>query len=116
MPVKNGTKGAKVKPKSAENYRHPESQSLMCPEVGTQAQFKKNLPPKKYRYDDSLAPAPEWDGRNYAREHGEALIQQVLAATSLEDAKTAASKLKAISRPFLNWAGKAERLSFDVVW
>jgi adenine-specific DNA-methyltransferase len=114
MPVKNGTKRAKVKTKSAENYRHPESQSLMRPEVGTQAQFKKKLPPKKYRYDDSLAPALDWDGQNYARERGEALIQQVLEATSLEDAKTAASKLKAMSKPFLNWAGKAERLSFDV--
>jgi hypothetical protein len=37
MPVKNGTKRAKVKSKTAENYRHPESESLMRPEVGTQA-------------------------------------------------------------------------------
>src|SRR5437660_2768499 len=86
----------------------------MRPEVGTQAQFKKKLPPKKYRYDDSLSPALEWDGQNPARERGEALVRQVLESKSLEDAKAAASKLKAISQPFLNWAGKAERLSFDV--
>src|SRR5687768_5249080 len=33
----------------------------------------------------------------------------------MEEAKAAASKLKAMSKPFLNWAGKAERLSFDVL-
>lgn len=114
MPVKDGTKRAKAKPKTAENYRHPESESLMRPEVGTQAQFKKKLPPKKYRYDDSLSPALEWDGQNPARERGEALIAHVLEAGSLDQAKAAASKLKAMSKPFLNWAGKAERLSFDV--
>ncbi len=102
------------KTKPAKNYRHPESESPMRPEVGTQAQFKKKLPPKKYRYDDSLSPALDWDGRNPAREQGEALIRQALEAKTLEEAKAAASKLKAISKPFLNWAGKAERLSFDV--
>jgi len=86
----------------------------MRPDVGTQAQFKKKLPPKKYRYDDSLSPSLEWDGQNPARERGEALIREVLEAKTIEDAKAAASKLKAMSKPFLNWAGKAERLSFEV--
>jgi adenine-specific DNA-methyltransferase len=102
------------KTKTAKNYRHPESESPMRPEVGTQAQFKKKIPPKKYRYDDSLSPALEWDGQNPARERGEMLIRQTLEAKTLEEAKIAASKLKAMSKPFLNWAGKAERLSFDV--
>ena len=100
--------------KQAENYRHPESESLMRPDVGTQAQFKKKLPPKKYRYDDSLSPSLEWDGQNSAREKGEALIREVLEAKTIEEAKAAASKLKAMSKPFLNWAGKADRLSFEV--
>jgi len=34
MPVKSRTKRAKVNSKTAENYRHPESESLMRPEVG----------------------------------------------------------------------------------
>ena len=38
----------------------------------------------------------------------------MLEAKTVEEAKAAASKLKAMSKPFLNWAGKAERLSFDV--
>ena len=106
------TKPPKSKP--AKNYKHPESESPMRPEVGTQAQFKKKLPPKTYRYDSSLSPALDWDGKNPAREQGEALIQQTLDAKTLEEAKAAASKLKAMSKSFLNWAGKAERLSFDV--
>jgi len=107
-------KKAAKKTKPAKNYRHPEAESPMRPEVGTQAQFKKKKPPKTYKYDSSLSPAMEWDGQNAAREEGEALIREVLEAKDLEQAKAAASKLKALSKPFLNWGGKAERLSFDV--
>jgi adenine-specific DNA-methyltransferase len=95
-------------------YKYPEAKSLMRPEVGTQAQFKKKKSPKTYRYDSSLSPALDWDAKNPAREKGEQLIKQVLDAKTLEEAKAAASKLKSLSKPFLNWAGKAERLSFDV--
>ncbi|MFH1574425.1 MAG: site-specific DNA-methyltransferase, partial [Acidobacteriota bacterium] len=98
----------------AENYKYPESDQPMRPEVGTQAQFRKKKAPQTYRYDSSLSPALDWDGRNPAREQGEALIRQVLDAATIEQAKAAAEKLKALGKPFLNWAGKAERLSFDV--
>jgi adenine-specific DNA-methyltransferase len=101
-------------PQHAENYSHPEAKSLLRPDVGTQAQFKKKKPPMTYRYDSSLSPALEWDGQNPTREQGEALIQEILDAEALEGAKSAAAKLKALGEPFLNWAGKAERLSFDV--
>jgi adenine-specific DNA-methyltransferase len=71
----SGIKAQKhAKSKTAKNYRHPESESLMRPEVGTQAQFKKKKEPHKYHYDDSLAPSLEWDGQNAARERGEARI------------------------------------------
>ena len=118
--------------KSAKSYKHPESESPMRPEVGTQAEFKKKLPPKKYRYDDSLSPVLEWDGQNPARERGEARIAKAEAelaearkklngkpetkdaAAHVIAAQKAVSELKAMSKPFLNWAGKAERLSFDV--
>src|SRR3990170_2868845 len=107
---------SKRPPKSnqAKSYKHPDAKSPMRPDVGTQAQFKKKKPPKTYRYDSSLSPALEWDGQNPAREQGEALISKVLDAKTLEDAKAAAQQLKALGKPFLNWAGKAERLSFDV--
>lgn len=113
-PKGRKTKGTPSKSKKTEPYRHAEATSLMRPEIGTQAQFKKKKPPKTYHYDSSLSPALVWDAKNPAREQGEALIKQILDADKLEEAKAAASKLKALSKPFLNWAGKGERLSFDV--
>jgi adenine-specific DNA-methyltransferase len=79
-----------------------------------QAQFRKKKAPKTYTYDSSLSPALDWDGQNAARERGEALIKRILDATSLDAARAAAEELARISKPFLNWAGMAERLSFDV--
>src|SRR2546428_13835094 len=93
----------------AENYRHPESESPMRPDVGTQAQFKKRKPPATYRYDSSLSPALDWDGQNPAREQGEAAILEIIAAKSLEEAKRAADKLKVLGKPVRYWARKAER-------
>ena len=97
-----------------EPYKHPEADSAMRPEVGTQARFKKKKPPQTYRYDSSISPALDWDALNPSREQGEALIARILEAASVEEAKEAAVALKAMSQPFLNWAGKAERSSFDV--
>jgi adenine-specific DNA-methyltransferase len=99
---------------TAETYRHPESTNVLRPEIGTQNRFRKKLPPQTYKYDSSLSPSLDWDGQNPAREHGEALIQKILEAETIEDAKASAGKLKAMSKAFLNWSGKAERLSFNV--
>ena len=54
--------------RKAEIYKHPEADSPMRPDVGTQAQFRKKKPPATYRYDSSLSPALDWDGGNVARE------------------------------------------------
>lgn len=117
----------------AEAYRHPEADSLLRPDVGTQAQFKKKKPPVTYRYDSSLSPALDWDGQNPARELGEWLLAMIEEASRLEPPhifphsrefnggeykvyglQDAVQLLKEISKPFLNWAGKAEGLSFEV--
>lgn len=116
-----------VKEASTEVYRHPEATSPLRPEVGTQAQFRKKKPPRQYRFDSSLSPELQWDGQNPAREEGEALIKkisdlsvQITKSSDEEKPKLqaelleATDKLKRLSQPFLNWAGKAERLSFDV--
>jgi adenine-specific DNA-methyltransferase len=99
----------------AKTYKHSEANSPLRPEVGTQSHFpkKKLKAPKNYRYDSSIAPSLEWDD-NPAREQTEALIAEILQADSLEKVKAAALKLKAMSQPFLNWTGKAERMSFEV--
>src|SRR5207245_11028369 len=62
--------------------KDPESESSTRTEVGTQSEFKKKLPQKKYRYDDSLSPVLEWDGQNSARERGEGRIAKVEAELS----------------------------------
>ncbi len=121
----------------AESYQHTSATTPLRPDVGTQAQFRKKKPPKTYRYDSSLAPELNWDGQNPARELAEWLLatiekaaalpaphefdkprefkdnagQVVATASGLHDA---VDQLKRLGAPFLNWAGKAERLSFDV--
>jgi len=102
MQAKNRHRSAKsAKPASAKreaDYRHPEAETPLRPEVGTQAQFRKKKPPTTYRYDSSLSPALDWDGQNPAREQGEAAIREILnldtssieAAAALADAKKAA--------------------------
>ena len=61
------SRGAASKPTEAQSYAHPEAESLLRPDVGTQAQFRKKKPPKTYRYDSSLSPALDWDGQNPGR-------------------------------------------------
>lgn len=126
---RRATRGTKVK-RQADAYIH-DAEAVLRPEAGTQAQFRKRKPPKKYRYDSSLSPALDWDGQNYARELGEWLIAQIEEASTLdqlhqfpeprrfgdvevEGLTDAVAALKALGKPFLDWAGKAERASFDV--
>ncbi|CAD5984715.1 site-specific DNA-methyltransferase [Planktothrix agardhii] len=97
-----------------KNYDYSGSQHPLRPDIGVEPQFKKKKPPATYRYDSSLSPALDWDD-NPAREQAESLIAEILEAEDIETAKVAAKKLKALSQPFLNWTGKAERLSFDVL-
>jgi adenine-specific DNA-methyltransferase len=120
----------------ADPYQHT-IETPMRPEVGMQAQFRKKKAPKKYRYDDSLDPALSWDGQNSTRELGEWLLAKItdasklpaphlfaqpeqftgaggeslLTVSGLEDA---VAQLGRLGEPFLNWSGKAERLSMDV--
>jgi adenine-specific DNA-methyltransferase len=121
--------------KDAESCRHPEAILPPRPDIAAQPNLKKTRPATTYRFDSSLAPELQWDGLNPARETAEALIAE-LADHSLRIAETAKqpaspqrdrelatrnsqladlqSRLCKISGPFLNWSGKAERLSFDV--
>lgn len=128
---------AKTKEKLTAAYMHPASDVALRPEVGTQAQFRKKKPAATYRYDSSLSPALEWDGKNGAREHGEWLLKQAEEALKLPaphrfekpremtgaDGKLIATcdglhdaidQMRRLSQPFLNWAGKSEHTSFDV--
>lgn len=122
---------------TVRSYQHPEAKVASRPEIGTQAQFRKKKEAATFRYDSSLAPTMSWDAQNGSRELGEWLLKQaddaikldpphefdkprpfkdssgqdVVAVSSLAEVIQA---LKKLGTPFLEWAGKAERLSFDV--
>jgi adenine-specific DNA-methyltransferase len=110
---KPAPKKAKVGPET-QAYRHPEAKTPLRPEVGTQDRFRHKKAPTEYRYDASLSPVLEFDGQNPGREVAEALLARIQKAKTLDEARAAATELTRLSRPFLNWTGKAERLSFSV--
>ena len=101
-------------PRSARDYRHDDEQ-LLRPESGAQDVFPpaKRKPHTTYRYDSSLSPELIWDEAE-ARSQGEELIDEIINSDDLTRVKTAAEKLKRLSQPFLNWAGKAEREHIQV--
>lgn len=113
------------------NYHHSQA-ATQRPDVGVQDQFTGRKPPCTYRYDSSLDPALSWD-ENRERELAEWLIGLVQrcavegetavfaephrwagGGVQVQSLKAAADTLKALSQPFLNWAGKSERHQIDV--
>jgi adenine-specific DNA-methyltransferase len=117
--------------KDASAYKHAQK-SVQRPDVGVEAQFPNKKAPKKYRYDSSLAPELSWDesaDRSFAEwllnlvaevaEKGEAAVfaqPQIWAGTEEKFASLSqcAARLRSLTKPFLNWAGKAERQQISV--
>jgi len=89
-------------------YSHPEATSPAGPEIGAQAQFKKNKAPAKYRYDSSLALELVWNEENPAREHAEHLIAE-LADHGLKIAELAMRDPAKERDTEIQWLGKAEK-------
>lgn len=102
------------------------------PDVGVQEQFNARKPPKQYRYDSSLAPELCWD-ENAERDFAEWLLKLVAEAAEKGEANVfteeqvwkgngerfnslsqCVARLKSLTQPFLNWAGKAERQQISV--
>ncbi len=102
------------------------------PDVGVQEQFNARKPPKQYRYDSSLAPELCWD-ENAERDFAEWLLNLVAEAVEKGEASVfteeqvwkdngerfnslsqCVARLKSLTQPFLNWAGKAERQQISV--
>jgi adenine-specific DNA-methyltransferase len=116
MASKRPRKTKTKPPPATEVYEHKEATVLLRPDVGTQAQFKKEKPRQRYRYDSSLSPALEWDGQNPAREQGEVLIAEILKQTA--SATAAASRMTSDAKPIEpdgNWRTKhaSRRRSHD---
>lgn len=113
------------------DYQHTQK-ATQRPDVGVQDQFTTKKPPKIYRYDSSLDPSLSWD-ENRDRDlaewllglvqrcatEGEAAVfttPQVWAGggVQVQSLKATADLLQALSQPFLNWTGKAERHQISV--
>ncbi|PAU98118.1 site-specific DNA-methyltransferase [Paracoccus salipaludis] len=121
MPAGNGSAA----------YAHAD-EAVLRPDVGVEAQFSHRKPPKTYRYDSSLAPELAWD-ENGERPFAEWLLNLVAEAAEKGEATVfaepqvwqgteerftslsqCAARLRSLTKPFLNWAGKAERQQITV--
>ncbi len=112
-------------------YSH-QQEAVQRPDVGVQPEFDARKPPKSYRYDSSLAPELVWD-ENAEREMAEWLLGLVERAA--EEGEQAVfqepqlwlgtgekfrslaeciARLRSLTKPFLNWTGKAERQQISV--
>ncbi len=112
-------------------YKHS-LESVQRPDVGVEAQFPSKKAPKTYRHDSSLGPELCWDEnaeRPFAEwllslvadaaEGGEGVVfaqPQVWKGTQEKFASLSqcAARLRSMTKPFLNWAGKAERQQISV--
>lgn len=126
MASNNDTNG-----QQSSNYTHSQ-EAVQRPDIGVQPEFNNRKPAKSYRYDSSLAPELSWD-ENAERELAEWLL--TLIADAAEQGKAAVfaepqvwqgtgdkfksisecvARLKSLTQPFLNWAGKAERRDLNI--
>lgn len=92
-------------------YRHDEKRKNN-PHVGmVDVSSDDDESKKTWAYDPHLAPELQFDGQ---RSQIEALIDDALASQDPAQMQAALEQLKTMQSPFLNWAGKAERTSFEV--
>jgi len=68
-------------------------------------------PRTTYAYDPHIDPALMFDN---ARARIEKVIDEALASGDADTMKEALLELKRMQAPYLNWAGKAERTSFEI--
>lgn len=107
-------------------YKHG-NESVQRPDAGVEAQFKNTKMPKTYRYDSSLAPELSWD-ESAERAFAEWLLALVSEAAekgastvfanskvwqgngeSFTSLSQCVARLRSLTKPFVNWTGKAER-------
>ena len=116
--------------KATESYKH-NAKAIGRPTAGVEPHFKDahgTRKPVAYRYDSSLAPEMKWD-ESPARDMGEWLLGVIAGAIkkgivtfdpgdaptwkgtgeSFDSVQMCIEKLRSLSKPFLDWTGKAEQ-------
>ena len=120
-----------IREASASHYKHTQ-ESVQRPDVGIEAQFTHKKAPRTYRYDSSLGPELSWD-ESADRAFAEWLIVLIVEAAEKGEDKIfagpqvwqgtnehftslsqCAARLRSLTKPFLNWSGKAERQQVSV--
>jgi adenine-specific DNA-methyltransferase len=118
-PAARPRKAAKGKRKSSRSngpvqvvsYRHLDKRTNN-PEVGmVHPENDPDQPKTTYAYDPHIDPALMFDT---ARARIEKVIDDALASGDPDTMKEALLELKRMQAPYLNWAGKAERTSFEI--
>lgn len=93
------------------SYRHDDKR-VNNPEVGmVNPRTDPDAGKTRWAYDPHLDPVLQFDPQ---RSRIEKLIDDALASGDTEQMKAALEELKRLQSPYLNWAGKAERTSFEV--
>ncbi|MGK2900979.1 MAG: site-specific DNA-methyltransferase [Burkholderiaceae bacterium] len=93
------------------SYRHPDRRKNN-PEVGLVSEASDPQQPKKaWAYNPHLDPVLNFDS---ARAELEGLIDEALESGDADAARAALQEIKRRGAPYLQWAGKAERTSFEV--
>ncbi|MDE5441093.1 site-specific DNA-methyltransferase [Bradyrhizobium sp. CSA207] len=93
------------------SYRYPDRR-VNNPEVGmVHPENDPDQPETVWRYDPHIDPALQFDG---ARSRVESLIDDALKSNDSERMREALAELKRLQSPYLDWAGKAERTTFEV--
>lgn len=112
-------------------YSH-QQEAVQRPDVGVQPEFDARKPPKSYRYDSSLAPELVWDEcaerdmaewllelvERAAEEGEQAVFQEpqlwLGTGEKFRSLAECIARLRSLTKPFLNWTGKAERQQISV--
>jgi adenine-specific DNA-methyltransferase len=103
----------KIKDTNAEvlSYRHSDRRKNN-PEAGmVSPDTDPDQPKTTYSYDPHIDPALQFDSKRFQLEQ---LIDDALASGDLVVMRQALEQLKRQQEPYLNWAGKAEKTSFDI--
>lgn len=110
-PTKKTASKVSEEPVEILSYRHADKR-VNNPEVGmVSPATDPDLAKTKWVYDPHIDPALQFDASHAWIEE---MIDDAVASGDMEKMQAALLSLKKAQSPYLNWAGKAERSSFDV--